>query len=173
MSAHTLYRRHRKPRDKSPRILSAGVIVLRPGERGYKYLVLKAYTHWDFPKGMVEPGETPFEAARREVEEETTITQLDFRWGRIYRETRPYNRGRKVARYYIAETRQQHVDLPVNPDLGRPEHSAYRWVERDVLWGMVTSRLQSILIWADGVMCRPTSRQDRANRPKSNGKRKK
>ncbi|MGH8579780.1 MAG: NUDIX domain-containing protein [Gammaproteobacteria bacterium] len=33
--------------------------------------MLRAYNYWDFPKGTVEPAEDPFEAACREVEEET------------------------------------------------------------------------------------------------------
>ena len=45
--------------------LSAGVVVVRPSEEGWRFLLLRAFTHWDFPKGMVEPGEQPLEAAIR------------------------------------------------------------------------------------------------------------
>ena len=70
--------------------LSAGVVVVR-GKPGHcSYLLLRAYSHWDFSKGLLENGEQPIEAARREVEEETGITQLDFRWGYDYYETGPY-----------------------------------------------------------------------------------
>jgi bis(5'-nucleosidyl)-tetraphosphatase len=115
-------------------------------------LLLRAYNYWDFPKGVVESGETPLLGAIREVEEETTITQLNFRWGYIYRETYPYNHGRKVARYYIAETSTTHVYLPVNPLLGRPEHSEYRWVNRNEAWQMLTPRVRAILDWANGII---------------------
>ncbi|MDE2264139.1 MAG: NUDIX domain-containing protein, partial [Gammaproteobacteria bacterium] len=37
--------------------LSAGVVVLRRGAAGWLFLMLRAYRNWDFPKGMVEPGE--------------------------------------------------------------------------------------------------------------------
>ena len=43
------------------------------------YLLLH-YTagHWDFPKGNIEAGETEREAARREIFEETGITDVEF-----------------------------------------------------------------------------------------------
>ncbi len=134
------------------KILSAGVVVLRREARGFRYLLLRAYNYWDFPKGMMEPGETALECAVREVMEETCITELEFRWGEVYRETPPYNHGRKVARYYIAVTPTSRVHLPVNPELGRPEHSEYRWVSRSRAWSMLTPRVQAILRWSDRVL---------------------
>jgi 8-oxo-dGTP pyrophosphatase MutT (NUDIX family) len=134
------------------KILSAGIVILHRHHDHYQYLLLRAYNYWDFPKGVVESGETPLLGAIREVEEETTITQLNFRWGYIYRETYPYNHGRKVARYYIAETSTTHVYLPVNPLLGRPEHSEYRWVNRNEAWQMLTPRVRAILDWANGII---------------------
>ena len=134
------------------RILSAGVVVLHWCEDQYRYLLLRAYDYWDFPKGMVEPGESPLQCAIREVEEETTITQLDFRWGEVYRQTQPYNHGRKIARYYVAETQQQTVELPVNPELGRPEHSEYRWATRTQAWQLVTPRVRAIMKWSDKII---------------------
>lgn len=134
------------------RILSSGVVILRWHKDHYRYLLLRAYDYWDFPKGQVEAGESPLEGAIREVEEETTITTLDFRWGKVYRQTQPYNHGRKVARYYIAEVRDEQIQLPVNPELGRPEHSEYRWVSREEAWPMLTPRVRAILKWVDYVI---------------------
>ena len=150
------------------RILSSGVIVLRWDGDHYKYLLLKAYNYWDFPKGMVEAGESPFAGALREVREETTISRLDFRWGKVYRQTQPYNHGRKVARYYIAVTAERDISLPINPLLGRAEHSEYRWVTREEAWEMITPRVRAVLKWADEVMARRGGRAaktgPRANR---------
>ncbi len=128
--------------------LSAGVVVVRRDpERGWLFLLLRAYQYWDFPKGMVEPGERPLEAAVREVREESTITDLAFRWGHIYKETPPYARG-KVARYYLAETTQTDVSLPVNPELGRPEHDEFRWMSYQEARERVSARVRPVLDWA-------------------------
>ena len=73
--------------------------------------MLRAYRNWDFPKGLVEEGEDPLAAARREVQEETLIEDLHFDWGDRYIETAPYNRN-KVARYYLARSGTEAVTLP-------------------------------------------------------------
>jgi len=125
---------------------SAGVVVVRRAAQGWRVLVLRAYRNWDFPKGLIEPGETPFAAAVREAHEETGIEDLDFRWGEDYRETEPYARN-KVARYYLAETDAVQLTLPVSPELGRPEHHEYRWVEFAEAQRLLPPRLQSILAW--------------------------
>jgi 8-oxo-dGTP pyrophosphatase MutT (NUDIX family) len=127
--------------------LSAGVVIMRGMDTQRRYLLLRSYRNWDFPKGVVEPGEDPLQAAIREVEEETAITNLVFMWGHEFRETAPYGRG-KVARYYLAETRQSEVRLPVNPELGRPEHDEYRWVDYPAAHKLLPARLQIILDWA-------------------------
>lgn len=141
---------------RRPRRLSAGVVVLRDTPEGYRFLLLRAYQHWDFPKGMVERGEAPLDAARREVREETTIEDLDFRWGETFYETPPYNRG-KVARYYMAATDQVTVELPVNPQTGQTEHSEYRWVTPEEAWEMVTPRVHGVLRWAGEILGRPVA----------------
>lgn len=130
-----------------PRTLSAGVIVVRHQTGQRHFLLLRAYQHWDFPKGLVEVGESPIEAACREVTEETTLTELDFRWGEDYIETGPYWRN-KVARYYLAEALAGDVSLPVNPDLGRPEHEEFRWVTCEEAGELVRPRVARVLNWA-------------------------
>jgi bis(5'-nucleosidyl)-tetraphosphatase len=132
------------------RALSAGVVVVRDAGSP-RYLLLRAFAYWDFPKGSVELGETPIAAARREVAEETGIVDLDFRWGRAWRETPPYGRG-KVARYYVAATGTSAVSLRVNPDIGRPEHHEYRWLGYASAAGLLVPRVAAILEWAHGLV---------------------
>jgi 8-oxo-dGTP pyrophosphatase MutT (NUDIX family) len=129
--------------------LSAGVVVVRETRDGARFLMLRAYRHWDFPKGLVEPGETPFAAAIRETREETGIDDLVFAWGHDYVETAPYARN-KIARYYLARTGVEAIELPVNPELGRPEHHAYRWVDLDGALRLAPPRLAPVLAWAAG-----------------------
>lgn len=137
--------------DAQAKRLSAGVVVLRDTADGTRFLLLRAYKHWDFPKGMVETDETPFAAARREVAEETGIDSLDFTWGEVFRETAPYARG-KVARYYIARTEREDVALTANPQTGIHEHMEYRWVALDEALALVTPRVKHIIDWAAGII---------------------
>ncbi|NLG76457.1 MAG: NUDIX domain-containing protein [Xanthomonadaceae bacterium] len=130
-----------------PTKLSAGVVVVRDTPEGWRYLLLRAFTHWDFPKGMVEPGEDPLSAAVREVKEETLIEDLDFAWGHDYIETGPYSRG-KIARYYLAKTSTAEVSLPVIEELGRPEHNEFRWVDEAEALELVSARVEPIVKWA-------------------------
>lgn len=134
--------------DRQAKFVSAGVVVARAVEEGWLLLVLRSWQNWDFPKGMVEAGETPLQAAVRETEEETGISGLDFRWGHDFLEVGPYGSRRKVARYYLAETREQEVLLPVSPELGRPEHDEWRWVTPERARQLLPPRLQSVLNWA-------------------------
>ncbi|HMN46136.1 MAG TPA: NUDIX domain-containing protein [Povalibacter sp.] len=139
--------------------LSAGVVVARETHDGWRFLLLRAFNHWDFPKGMVEAGEEPLAAAIREVREESLIDDLEFIWGRDHTETGPYSRG-KVARYYIARTRTVEVTLPVIEELGRPEHNEYRWVDFDGALKLVSPRVEPVLEWARDKMDGSTHRAD-------------
>jgi 8-oxo-dGTP pyrophosphatase MutT (NUDIX family) len=130
-----------------PTRLSAGVVVVRREAGEWRYLLLRAFNHWDFPKGMVEAGEEPLAAAVREVKEESTIDDLEFAWGDGSTQTGPYSGG-KVARYYLAETRRTEVTLPFNPLIGRPEHSEYRWVDVDEALQLVSPRVKPVIRWA-------------------------
>jgi 8-oxo-dGTP pyrophosphatase MutT (NUDIX family) len=126
---------------------AAGAVIFRRSDRGIRLLLLRAYRNWDFPKGMVEDGEDALAAARREVEEETGLADLDYPFGDEYKETLPYS-GTKVARYYLAETDAEKIVLPVSPELGRPEHHEYRWVSFDEAEGLLPPRLGIVLEWA-------------------------
>jgi bis(5'-nucleosidyl)-tetraphosphatase len=118
----------------------------------WHYLLLCAYSNWDFPKGMVEPGEDPLQAAIRETAEETTLSDLHFRWGYSFTETAPYNQGRKVARYYLAESPAGDVSLPVSAELGRPEHDEFRWCGYGEAVARVTPRVKRVLVWAHKII---------------------
>ena len=131
--------------------LSAGVVVVRRAGKDWHYLLLRAYDYWDFPKGIVESGEDPFAAAIRETEEETTLTDLDFRWGRVYIETEPYGKN-KIARYYLAESKTGEVNLPVSAELGHPEHDEYLWLDYESARLLLVPRVMAVLEWAGKII---------------------
>jgi 8-oxo-dGTP pyrophosphatase MutT (NUDIX family) len=126
---------------------AAGAVVFRRTPHGVRLLLLRAYKNWDFPKGLVETGEDQLDCAKREVAEETGLTDLDYPFGQEFRETLPYG-ANKVARYYLAETEQVEITLPMSPELGRPEHHEYRWASLDEAEDLLPPRLAPVLDWA-------------------------
>ena len=136
---------------KRPKVMSCGAVILRDTPDGLRVLMLRVFRHWDFPKGLMEAGETPQETALREVREEAGISELTFPWGNVHLDTGPYSRG-KVARYYLARTTVAKVELLPSPDTGRPEHSEYRWVDFDEAMRIVSPRVRPVLQWAAQVM---------------------
>lgn len=139
----------------APKVLSCGVVVLRNTPEGRRYLLLRAWHHWDFPKGRQESNETPFETAIREVREETALTKLDFEWGTDrYIDTPPYANG-KVARYYIASTEETNVQLLPNPVCGRVEHEEFDWFDFDHAARLLAPRVRTVLRWAARVSGQP------------------
>jgi 8-oxo-dGTP pyrophosphatase MutT (NUDIX family) len=71
----------RKASARAQRETSAGGVVFRSGADGVaRFLLIRdSYKNWGFPKGHLEPGEPPAEAARREVGEETGLEDLVLR----------------------------------------------------------------------------------------------
>ena len=132
---------------------SAGVVIVRRHDSGWHFLVLRAYTYWDFPKGGIEPGESPMEAACREAREETALTDLAFRWGEDWIETEPYASG-KIARYYVAEALSGEVRLEPAPGARYPEHHEFRWIDRAEAERMLVPRMLRVLDWAEQLIHR-------------------
>lgn len=127
--------------------LSCGIAISREAESGWKTLMLRAFHHWDFPKGLLEEGEEPLQAALRELREETGIERPDFDWGDRFIETGPYSRG-KTARYYLAKTDQENVILGPSPETGEPEHHEWRWVSFDEAHDLASPRVREVVKWA-------------------------
>ena len=99
---------------------SAGIVVIRRFNDSFKVLCLKRNEKFDITKGLIEPGESPINAAIRETAEEAGITDLDFEWG-----SEPLAYGKGFA--YIASTEQDPIILP-NPISGILEHTGYQWL---------------------------------------------
>ena len=131
--------------------LSCGAVVVRRTTAGWLTLMLRAYANWDFPKGVCEEGETPKDAALREVGEEAGIHDLQFAWGDRHIDTGPYNRG-KTARYFLARTETEAVEMGISPDTGVPEHHEHRWLDFDEAYDIASPRVRQVVVWARQVI---------------------
>jgi bis(5'-nucleosidyl)-tetraphosphatase len=131
--------------------LSCGFVLARDTDDECLTLMLRAYHHWDFPKGLREDGEQAIEAAIREVGEETGIQDLDMEWGERFLDTGPYSRG-KTARYYLARTASAEVVMGLSPETGEPEHHEWRWVSFDEAYDLAAPRVRNVVQWARQVI---------------------
>ncbi|MBA3498649.1 MAG: NUDIX hydrolase [Gemmatimonadales bacterium] len=58
-------------------VSAGGIVFRRLPELGPRFLLIRdSYDNWGFPKGHLENGESPAEAALRETAEETGLAQL-------------------------------------------------------------------------------------------------
>ena len=106
---------------------SCGALIFRLDGAKRLYLLLHyAGGHWDFPKGHVEKGESEEQTARREIQEETGLTSLEFLPG--FREEISYtfrhNTGeeaQKQVAFFLASTSEKLVRLS-------DEHIGFAWL---------------------------------------------
>jgi len=98
--------------------LSCGAVIARETGDGWLTLMLRAYHNWDFPKGICEEGESPMDAAIREIGD------------------------------YLAKTMQESVEMGIAPELGRPEHHEYRWLNFDEAYDLSAPRVRVVVQWA-------------------------
>lgn len=117
--------------------VSAGGIVLN--EQGMVLVVNQQGTSWSLPKGHVDPGEDPLQAATREIREESGITDLQYlsalgAYGRykIGRNTGDDKQEWKVLLFFLFKTKQNELN-PQDPD-----NPHARWVKPDEVEALLT-----------------------------------
>jgi bis(5'-nucleosidyl)-tetraphosphatase len=115
---------------------SAGAVIFRKEGHQVHYLLLHYEEgHWGFAKGHTEKGETIAETARREIQEETGLTDTGFIEGfKGYNKYFYSSQGRKVFKtvtFLLAKTRSKEVKLS-------SEHVGYEWLPYAGALGKIT-----------------------------------
>ena len=106
---------------------SAGIVLFQNFHGTNRFLLLNyPQGHWDFVKGKMERDETPYETARRETEEETGITDIEFIDG--FEESVEYEFRfnndliQKKVIFFLAKTNISKISLS-------HEHKDFVWLE--------------------------------------------
>lgn len=113
------------------REISAGIIIYRKTEDGPKFLILyHRGSYWNFPKGKIDKEEKSFQAAVREVKEETGLSRSDLKFNQYFKVYERFTFWRRLGKqnvkvfkiviFYLAETKNSIVKIS-------KEHSGYGW----------------------------------------------
>lgn len=109
------------------KVISAGIIIFRKTREGFKFLLLyHGRNYWNFPKGKLEAAERSWQAAFREVYEETGLKTSELKLVEDFKtyERFSFRRGKekifKIVILYLAETKQSRVTVS-------SEHEGYGW----------------------------------------------
>lgn len=106
----------------------AGIVLYTEDGDGRRYLILRHRNggHWSLPKGHIEAGESVEQAALREAEEETGISDIrvvpGFRTVSRYQFTRNGTLVDKDVVYFLGRTDKTDVRLS-------REHIDWRWAD--------------------------------------------
>ena len=117
---------------------SFGVIPWRTAEHGREFLLIQHNAgHWAFPKGHPEEGESPLESARRELAEETGLTDVSIAEEPHFEERYVFDmpgRGNtlKTVRYYLGEVHSGTVVLQ------EEEVQAFAWGSAELTRARIT-----------------------------------
>lgn len=112
------------------REISAGIIIYRRArdrEKMENKFLLLYRGYWNFPKGKIEQDERSYQAAFREVAEETGIPPFTLRMERNFKVTDRFiyqREGKKIFKiviFFLAQTNQAEIKLSA-------EQEGYCWV---------------------------------------------
>ena len=145
----------------NPKRLSCGVVILNP-DRELLLCHVTGQNHWDLPKGGIDAGETPLEAAQRETREEAGLQLHEddlIDLGR-FRYTSKKNLHLFATCLPRIDLKQLHCESHyLDRHTGRqlPEMDGYGWFAFARVATLCTPKMAQVLgsrIDLDGVLCR-------------------
>lgn len=132
-------------------VSAGGIVFRREGARTWFLLIRDPYRNWGFPKGHLEEGEDPAQAALREVAEETGLAALELR-GRVDTIDWTFRfRGRavhKTCHFFLIETTDQRTAPQRSEGI-----SACRWASYEQASGLITyENARAVLVRAQAIL---------------------
>lgn len=124
---------------KKKRVTAAGIIIIHPSLK--KILLLKKNDKGDLPKGSIDKGETPFQAAVRECFEETNII--------VPKDAFVVTNGKDFngVKFFVAVCDGDPKILP-NPKTGKLEHNWVGWASWKRALNIVPSWMRPAIKYA-------------------------
>lgn len=170
MRSHPTHREARGHRNRhSQKLLSCGILIVSPA--GILLAHATRTPRWDIPKGKIEPGETPKQAALRECLEETGLDLAEHAEAMVDLGAHPYL-PKKDLHLFLLEL-DEPLDLSqckCTTYIERGPHKerfletdAYAWVPKEEVFTKVGKGLMRYLV-ARGQLTMPPTRFERPAR---------
>lgn len=111
----------------APQQHAGGAILFRATHPGWEFLLLRYADRWDLPKGRVEPGESAWDAAQRELWEETSIDPATVRWAPDFHFSHRYSFIDRSGTPVLKELTIYLGVVSGSPNIHLTEHIGFQW----------------------------------------------
>ena len=150
----------------NPKRLSCGVVILNP-DRELLLCHVTGQNHWDLPKGGIDPGESPLQAALRETREETSLrlsaeALLDLGRFQYTSKKNLHLFATCMARVELGQLRCESHYFDRFSGRRLPEMDGYGWFSLDRVKALCTLKMAAVLsdkldlgAVLDQLTCRP------------------